>query len=59
MVGEHRSDCGSEWETMTSIAAKIGCKRGHRIEPKTVHQFFAEIRRKASGGFDPVDDPNH
>ena len=25
MVGEHRADYGSEWETMTSIAAKIGC----------------------------------
>ena len=25
MVGEHRADCGSEWEVMTSIASKIGC----------------------------------
>ena len=25
MVGEHRADYGSEWEAMTSIAAKIGC----------------------------------
>ncbi|ORE93847.1 transposase [Aurantimonas sp. 22II-16-19i] len=25
MVGEHRADYGSEWETITSIAAKIGC----------------------------------
>ena len=25
MVGEHRADHGSEWETITSIAAKIGC----------------------------------
>ena len=25
MVGEHRADRGSEWETITSIAAKIGC----------------------------------
>jgi transposase-like protein len=24
MVGEHRADCGSEWETITSIASKIG-----------------------------------
>lgn len=24
MVGEHRADCGSEWEAMTSIASKIG-----------------------------------
>lgn len=25
MVGEHRADYGSEWEAMSSIAAKIGC----------------------------------
>ena len=25
MVGEHRADYGSEWEAMTSIAAKFGC----------------------------------
>jgi transposase-like protein len=25
MVMEHRADYGSEWETITSIAAKIGC----------------------------------
>lgn len=25
MVGEHRADCGSEWEAMTLIAGKIGC----------------------------------
>ena len=25
MVGEHRTDYGSEWEAMTSIAGKIGC----------------------------------
>uniref|UniRef100_UPI00083655FD transposase n=1 Tax=Novosphingobium naphthalenivorans TaxID=273168 RepID=UPI00083655FD len=25
MVGEHRADYGSEWETMSSIATKIGC----------------------------------
>ena len=25
MVGEHCADYGSEWEAMTSIAAKIGC----------------------------------
>ena len=25
MVGEHRADHGSEWETIASIAAKIGC----------------------------------
>ena len=25
MVGEHRADYGSEWETITSIASKIGC----------------------------------
>ena len=26
MVGEHRTDYGSEWAAMTSIAGKIGCK---------------------------------
>ena len=25
MVGEHRADYGSEWEAMSSLAAKIGC----------------------------------
>lgn len=25
MVGEHRADHASEWETITSIAGKIGC----------------------------------
>jgi transposase len=25
MGGEHRADYGSEWETITSIASKIGC----------------------------------
>ena len=25
MVDEHRSDYGSEWAAMTSIAGKIGC----------------------------------
>ena len=25
MVSEHRADHGPEWETITSIAAKIGC----------------------------------
>lgn len=30
MVGEHRAGYGSEWEAMTSIAAKIGCTAGRR-----------------------------
>lgn len=25
MVGEHRADCDSEWEAMTSIASKVDC----------------------------------
>jgi len=25
MVREHRGDCGSEWEAISSIASKIGC----------------------------------
>lgn len=25
MVGEHRADCGSEWEAITLIPSKIGC----------------------------------
>lgn len=43
MVGEHRADYGSEWEAMTSIAAKIGCTA------ETLRRWCREATGRRSG----------
>ena len=39
-VGEHRADCGAEWEAMTSIAARIGCAA------ETLRRWCREVERR-------------
>ena len=50
MVGEHRTDYGSEWAAMTSIAAKIGCTAetqagDDRERLKLLEREVKELRR--------------
>ena len=43
MVGDHRADYGSEWETITSIPSKIGCTA------ETLRRWCREVAGRRAG----------